>query len=88
LNVILRGRWVVPYLGYNLSLVQDDWCGVLENGSLPHHFAMREEEFFEIGAVSFECLATILRQGVEGRLDDVVLVEVESVGAGVFTLHT
>jgi hypothetical protein len=44
---------------------------------------MREEEFFEISAVSFEHLATLMRQGVEGRLDDVVLVEVEFVGAGV-----
>jgi hypothetical protein len=33
--------------------------------------------------VSFECLATLLRQGVEGRLDDVVLVEVGSIVAGV-----
>jgi hypothetical protein len=41
----------------------------------------------EIGVVSFECLATLLRQGVEGRLDDVVLVEVRSIGAGFSTLH-
>jgi hypothetical protein len=50
-------------------------------------FATREEEFFEIDAISFERLATLLRQGVEGRLDDVVLIEVGSVAAGVFTLH-
>jgi hypothetical protein len=48
---------------------------------------MREEEFLEIGAISFKGHATILRQGVEGRLDDVVLVEVRSVGAGAPPLH-
>jgi hypothetical protein len=48
---------------------------------------MREEEFFVIGAVSFERLVTLLHQGVEGRLDDVVLVKVGSVGARVSTIH-
>jgi hypothetical protein len=37
------------------------------------HFITREEELFEIGTVNFECLATLLRQGVEGGLEDVVL---------------
>jgi hypothetical protein len=67
--------------------LEDDRCGVLENGPLPHHFAMQEEEFFEIGVVGFECLVTLLRQGVEGRLEDVVLVEVKFIGARVSTLH-
>jgi hypothetical protein len=51
------------------------------------HFTTREEELFEISVLSFECLATLLHEGVEGRLKDVVLVEVGSVGAGVSTLH-
>jgi hypothetical protein len=67
--------------------VEDDRCGVPENGPLLCHFAMREEEFFQIGVVSFECVVTLLRQGVEGRLDDVVLIEVRFIGAIVSTLH-
>jgi hypothetical protein len=37
--------------------------------------------------LSFERLVTLHRQGVAGRLDDVVLVEAESVGARVSTPH-
>jgi hypothetical protein len=37
--------------------------------------------------VSFECLVTLLHQGVEGGLEDVALVEVGSVVFGVSTLH-
>jgi hypothetical protein len=48
---------------------------------------MREEELFEISEVRFECLSTLLRQGAEAGLEDVALVEVESVVAGVSTLH-
>jgi hypothetical protein len=48
---------------------------------------MREEELSEIGEVSFERIVTLLRQGVEGGLEDVALVEVGSIVAGVFTLH-
>jgi hypothetical protein len=48
---------------------------------------MREEELFEISEVRFECLATLLHQGVEAGLEDVALVEVESIVAGVSTLH-
>jgi hypothetical protein len=44
---------------------------------------MREEELIKISVISFERLATLLRHGVEGRLDDVVLVDVGSVGARV-----
>jgi hypothetical protein len=39
------------------------------------------------GAVSFEHLATLLRQGVEGRIEDAVLIEVGSVGVRVSILH-
>jgi hypothetical protein len=45
------------------------------------------EELIKIGAVRFEHLATLLRQGVEGGLEDVALVEVGSILDGVFTLH-
>jgi hypothetical protein len=34
-ELIARGRWVRPYLGYYLGLVEEDWCGILEN-SLCH----------------------------------------------------
>jgi hypothetical protein len=42
----------------------------------------------EISDVSFEHLSTLLRQGVEGGFEDVALVKVGSVIAGVSTLHT
>jgi hypothetical protein len=48
---------------------------------------MQEEELSKIGEVSFERIATLLRQGVEGGLEDVALVEVGSIVARVFTLH-
>jgi hypothetical protein len=67
--------------------VEDDRRGVLENSPVLHYFATREEEFFKIGAVSFKRLVILLRQSVEGRLDDVILVEVRSIGAEFFTLH-
>jgi hypothetical protein len=75
------------YLGYYLSLLKDDRHSFLENGLLPRHFTTREQEFFKIGVVGFKRLAILLRQGVEGRLDDVVLVEVGSIGVRVSTLH-
>jgi hypothetical protein len=69
-------------------LVEDDRRSILENSPLSRHFTMREEELLKINAVSFEHLTTLLRQGVEGRLEDVILVEIRSIGTGVFTLHT
>jgi hypothetical protein len=48
---------------------------------------MREEELSEIGEVSFEYLATLLYQGVERVLEDVILVEAGFIVAGVFTLY-
>jgi hypothetical protein len=83
----VRGQWVRPYLGYYLGLVEDDQCSILENSPLPRHFITREEELSEISNVSFECLATLLHQGVEVGFEDVALVEVGSVAAGVSTLH-
>jgi hypothetical protein len=69
-------------------LVEDDRRSILENSPLSRHFTMREEELLKINAVSFEHLTTLLRQGVEGRLEDVILVEIRSIVTGVFTLHT
>jgi hypothetical protein len=45
--------------------VEDDQRFVPKNGPLPRHFTTREEELFEISAVSFECLTTLLHQGVD-----------------------
>jgi hypothetical protein len=87
LNINARGRWVRPYLGCYLRFVENNRCSIPENSPLPRHFATREEELFEIGVVSFECLATLLHQGVDGGLEDVALVEVRSVVAGVSTLR-
>jgi hypothetical protein len=47
---------------------------------------MREEELFKIDVVHIKRLVTLLRQGVKGGLEDVALIEVESVIARVFTL--
>jgi hypothetical protein len=68
--------------------VEDDRHNVLENSPMSRHFTVREEELFKIGTVSFERLMTLLRQGVEGRLKNVVLIEVGSVIAEVSTFHT
>jgi hypothetical protein len=87
LNIIARGRWVRPYLGYYLELVEDDRCSIPDNSSLLRHLTTREEELYETGDVSFERLSTLLRQGVEGVFEDVALVEVGSIIARVFTLH-
>jgi hypothetical protein len=54
---------------------------------MSHHFATREEELFDISEVSFERLATLLRQSVKDGFEDVALVEVRSVVVRVFTLH-
>jgi hypothetical protein len=83
----VRGRWVRPYHGYYLRLVEDDRCSITENSPRPRHFTMREEELSEIGEVSFEYLATLLYQGVERVLEDVILVEAGFIVAGVFTLY-
>jgi hypothetical protein len=54
---------------------------------MSRHFTMREEELFKISMVCIKHLATLLRQGVEGGLEDFALVEVRSVVARVSTLH-
>jgi hypothetical protein len=54
---------------------------------MSHHLVAHEEELLKIGAAHFKRLATLLRQGVEGGLEDVALVEVGSVVARVSTLH-
>jgi hypothetical protein len=83
LNIIVRGRWVRPYLG----LVEDNRCSISENSPLPRHLTTRDEELSGIDDVSFERLSTLLHQGVKGGFEDVALVKVESVVAGVSTLH-
>jgi hypothetical protein len=87
LNVKEKKRWVRPYLRCYLSLVDDDRRCVLDDSPLLRHLITRVEELIEIGTVSFERLVKLLRQDVEGRLDDVVLVEVGSIVAGVLLLH-
>jgi hypothetical protein len=54
---------------------------------MSRHFATREEELFKICVVRIERLVTILQQGVEGGLEDVALVEVESSVARISTHH-
>jgi hypothetical protein len=83
----VRELWVRPCLGYYLGPVEDDRRSILENSPMSHHFTMREEELFKIGMVRIECLATLLHQGIEGGLENVSLVGVRSVVAGVFTLR-
>jgi hypothetical protein len=76
---------VKPYLWCYLRLVEDNQCSISENSPLSCHFTTREEELIKIGVISFERLVTLLYQGVEGKLGDVVLTEVESISAEVFT---
>jgi hypothetical protein len=77
----------MSYLRCYLWLVEDDRCSIPENSPLLHHFTTLEEELFEINKVSFERLATLLHQDVEGGLKHVALVEVGSVVVEVLTLH-
>jgi hypothetical protein len=67
--------------------VENDLCSILENGPLPRHLAIREEELSEIGDVSFERLSSLIRQSIECGFEDVALIEVESVVVGVSSLH-
>jgi hypothetical protein len=83
----VKRQWVRPYLGYYLRLVEDDRYSILENSPISRHSAAREEELFKNGTVNFKCLVTLLYQGVEGGLQDVALVKVGSIVAGVSTLH-
>jgi hypothetical protein len=77
----------MSYLGYYLRLVEDDCRSILENSPMSRHFTMQEKELLKIGMLHFERLVTLLHQGVEGRLEDVSLVEVGSIVPGVSTLH-
>jgi hypothetical protein len=87
LNVKEKKRWVRPYLRCYLSLVDDDRRCVLDDSPLLRHLITRVEELIEIGTVSFERLAILLHQGVKGRLDDVVLIDVGSIGVRVSPLN-
>jgi hypothetical protein len=87
LHIIERKGWVRPYLRCYLSLADDDRYCVLEDGPLPRYLITQVEELLQIGMVSLEHFASLLRQGVKGGLDDVVLVEVRSVDVGASLLH-
>jgi hypothetical protein len=60
---------------------------VLEDETLPRHLVMRVEELIHLSVVSLDHLVILLHQGVEGGLDDVVLVEVRFIDAGASFLH-
>jgi hypothetical protein len=79
-------RIQTSYLRCYLGLADDDWRCILEDESLPHYLT-RVEELVYIRVVRLERLAILLRQGVEGRLDDIMLIEVRSVDVGAFFLH-
>jgi hypothetical protein len=72
---------------YYLRLTEQGRCSAPENSPMSRYFTTQEEEPFKIGVVCFKCFKTVLCQGVKGRLEDVVLVEVGSVAARVSTLH-
>jgi hypothetical protein len=76
----------MSYLRYYLGFGEDDQRSVLENHPLSHHLATQKEELLKIDAVRFERLVTLLRQGVEGGLENVALVEVRFIMARVSTL--
>jgi hypothetical protein len=78
---------VRPYLRCYLGPANDDRCGVLEDEPLPRHLITRVEKLMQIDAVSLENLAILLCQGVEGGLDDVVLVEVRFIDIRASFLH-
>jgi hypothetical protein len=59
LNVIERKRWVRPYLGCYLGLVDDDRRGVLEHEPLSCHLITQVEELIQIGVVGLERLAIL-----------------------------
>jgi hypothetical protein len=59
----------------------------LRTPPLSSHLVTRVEELLQISAVTLECLATFLHQGVEGGLDDAVLVKFGSIDAGASLLH-
>jgi hypothetical protein len=67
--------------------MENDLCSILENGPLPRHLAIREEELSEIDDVSFERLSSLIRQSIKGGFEDVALIEVKSVVVGVSSLH-
>jgi hypothetical protein len=60
---------------------------MLEDSPMSHHFTTQEEELFKFGAVRFEHIVILLHRGVKGGFEDVALVEVRSVVAGVSTFH-
>jgi hypothetical protein len=55
--------------------------------SLSPYLITQEEELIHLCAVGLERLEIFLCHGVEGRLDDVVLVDLKSIGVGPSFLH-
>jgi hypothetical protein len=54
---------------------------------MSRHLVRRVEEVIHFGVVSLERLVILLREGIEGGFDDVVLFEVGSVDASASLLH-
>jgi hypothetical protein len=87
LHIIKRKRWVRSYLEYYFGLTDDGECCILNDGPLPRYLITQVEKLLQTSAVSIECFVTLLHQGVQGGLDDVVLVEVGSIDAEASLLH-
>jgi hypothetical protein len=67
--------------------VDDDLCCILLDEPLSRSLVTQEEELIHLLVVGLERLAIFDCQVVKSRIDDVVLVEVGSVGAGASYLH-
>ena len=68
------------------GLVNERSCVVLLDDALPRFLEMRQLHLLEFELLSCEQAAILLGQLLQGRRDDVVLVEVGSIGVG-RTLH-
>jgi hypothetical protein len=81
LDIIQRKREVGPYLEYYLRLVDVDRRCILLDEPMSCHLIMQQEDLIHLLVIGFKRLAILLRRVVEGRFDDdVVLIEVGSVG--------
>jgi hypothetical protein len=77
----------MPHLGCYLGLADDDRCCVLEDAPPVKSPRNKSRRAPPNQCVTLECLATFLHQGVEGGLDDAVLVKFGSIDAGASLLH-
>jgi hypothetical protein len=87
LHIIERKQRVGLYLRCYLNIADDDRHYILLDEPLPRYHVMREEEPIYLIVVCLERLVIFLHQVVEGWFDDVVIVEVGSVGARASFLH-